>query len=137
MTEECTVNCAECDMVLAEQNKQPCPRCGSTKRYISIFVMEGLQMHESLETTLKDPSRRSREKLRRHSLQGVFLGGDGNYVYKERDLDKTREPAWYTELVKDLHTGEVIRDCNEPLADHQGHGSAKFNSAKPTDESGG
>lgn len=93
-------------------------------------------MHEALETKLKDPSRRSNEKLRRHSHQGVFRGRDGNYVYKERDLDKTREPAWYSEFVKDLRTGEVIRDCSEPLADHQGHGTAKFSLAKPTDGSG-
>lgn len=126
MPEKHTESCMDCNLDLTDQPRGPCPACGSTKRDICVDVTEGVQIYESLETKIKDPTRRSKDKLRRHSHQGVFRGGDGNLVYKERDLDKTRDPAWYTEHVRDLRTGDVIRDCSEPLADHQDRGYAKF-----------
>jgi len=42
-------------------------------------------------------------------------------------LDRTidRENNRYRELIIDPATGTVIRSCDEPLSDHQGHGTAK------------
>ena len=44
-------------------------------------------------------------------------------IQKERLID--RKSDRYKELVKDLETGEVIHETDEPLSQHTGHGSAK------------
>lgn len=50
-----------------------------------------------------------------HSLQ--------RFVEKIRILD--RDNNRYVEKVVDPETGEVLRDVEEPLSEHQGRGSAK------------
>jgi hypothetical protein len=40
------------------------------------------------------------------------------------DIDKKSD--WYDEIVIDNNTQEIIRDCHEPLSQHQGRGSVKF-----------
>ena len=42
---------------------------------------------------------------------------------KERLID--RQNDLYEETITDPDTGEVIRNCGEPLSQHQGRGSAK------------
>jgi hypothetical protein len=37
------------------------------------------------------------------------------------DRDNNR----YFEMVTDYESGEIIHHCEEPLSEHQGHGSAK------------
>jgi hypothetical protein len=44
-------------------------------------------------------------------------------VKVERSIDRLEDR--YSERVTDVDTGEVIRQCDEPLSAHQGHGSAK------------
>jgi hypothetical protein len=51
----------------------------------------------------------------RHALQRMV------HVY--RDLN--RETNRYRERVTDPETGEVLREVDEPLDEHTGHGSAK------------
>lgn len=36
-----------------------------------------------------------------------------------------RENDWYSEIIIDPRTGEVVHRCEEPLSAHRGHGSAK------------
>jgi hypothetical protein len=31
----------------------------------------------------------------------------------------------YTEVARDPDTGEIVHECEEPLSEHQGHGSAR------------
>jgi len=45
------------------------------------------------------------------------------FVQKQRVID--RESDRYVERVADPDTGEVLRDVDEPLSAHRGHGSAK------------
>ncbi|MBN9492557.1 PepSY domain-containing protein [bacterium] len=45
------------------------------------------------------------------------------FVQRIRILD--RDNNRYVEKVVDPETGEVLRDVEEPLSDHRGHGSAK------------
>ena len=58
-----------------------------------------------------------------------MLGGDdfnrklGKFVKLERVID--REKNWYKKRVTDPDTGEVLYECEEPLTDHRGHGSAR------------
>lgn len=47
-------------------------------------------------------------------------------VQKLRVIDKTVIPYKYKEQLIDIETGEIIKDVEEPLVQHPGHGSAKF-----------
>ncbi len=59
-----------------------------------------------------------------------MLGGDdfnrklGKFVKLERVIDRARN--WYMERVTDPDTGQVLHECEEPLTDHRGHGSARL-----------
>jgi hypothetical protein len=55
----------------------------------------------------------------------------GKWVRLDRIVD--REQNRYTERVMDPKTGKVLRECDHPLTDHQGHGAAKGR-RKRTDE---
>jgi hypothetical protein len=35
-----------------------------------------------------------------------------------------RAKDWYREVVTDYETGKMVHQCEEPLAEHQGHGAA-------------
>jgi len=41
----------------------------------------------------------------------------------ERFFDRISD--WYQERVTNPKTGELVHSCDEPLSQHQGHGSAK------------
>ena len=43
-----------------------------------------------------------------------------------------RENNRYRKRVVDSQTGEILRDVDHPLTDHQGYGSAKKKAPKPT-----
>jgi hypothetical protein len=47
----------------------------------------------------------------------------GSWMHLQRIIDRARN--WYTEVVTDSETGEVVHRCEEPLSGHRGHGSAK------------
>jgi len=42
-----------------------------------------------------------------------------------REMIVDREGNRYLEKVTDPETGEVVHSCEEPLSEHQGHGTAK------------
>jgi hypothetical protein len=47
----------------------------------------------------------------------------GKTVLREQVIDRDNDR--YFERVTDYDTGEVIHECEEPLSEHRGHGSAK------------
>jgi hypothetical protein len=78
----------------------------------------------------KDPSRRSRDKVRREHFLGMDPNVEGRLMIKERLLDK--DSNVYYEFVKDPETGEVVRTCHEKLTEHRDRGTAKL--PKPADD---
>ncbi|MFR9018552.1 MAG: hypothetical protein ACLVH8_02490 [Fusobacterium sp.] len=59
----------------------------------------------------------------------IKVGDDYNrdrkkYVSLKRVID--RDNDLYGEKIIDESTGEIIRECYEPLKDHQGRGNAKY-----------
>jgi hypothetical protein len=127
-----TIKCGACGyplpetMIASETAQSPCPKCGSAKQHVTLMLSDnvGLRMRDSLAGKVKDSTFPSKKKVRRE----FFYGSDerksqGDYVYKEREID--RDANRYRELVKE-ETGEVIRDVDQRLTDHTGHGSAKF-----------
>jgi len=49
---------------------------------------------------------------------------NGNLMEKERIID--RRNNLYKEIVTNIDTGEIVRDVEQKLTEHIGHGSAKF-----------
>jgi hypothetical protein len=81
-------------------------------------------MHSSLTAKGKHAGATGRRKW----FVETFSGADWShrlqrFVRKQRTLDRDNDR--YVEKVVDPETGEVLRDVEEPLSDHQGHGSAK------------
>lgn len=127
-----TVECGDCGEPLDPSNcapgtiQAPCPKCGSIRQNVTLNISDEVtaELRDSLNAKVKDDTFPSKEKVRRE----FFYGSDkrkskGDYVYKEREIDKDRNR--YRELVRE-ESGEVIRDIEQPLSDHTGHGSAKF-----------
>lgn len=54
------------------------------------------------------------------------------FIRRVRRID--RAGNLYTETVTDPLTGDAIHECEEPLTDHQGHGSAKLRSGGGPEE---
>lgn len=124
------VRCANCNVVLNEKldgsTHPPCPNCGSVYRHVLATAEEEvpLRIREDTRTDIKDPSRRSKDKLRRQILSGDSLHHKtGKWMKRYQEIDKDADR--YRKIVSDLETGEVLRDVDEPLTDHQGRGSAK------------
>lgn len=124
------VLCSDCGYAFASPEKigtqkpeerQPCPRCRSTKKtfniqmeaHITLREMLGLKMRAKGE---KDPSVEIKQ-------------GDNLYVETgkwHKLLQRIdRKNNRYQKIITDSETGEIIRDVDESLTDHQGYGSAK------------
>ena len=122
------INCAKCGNPIEEPKESaPCPRCGSNRRIMNIDHGEeivGLDIKEQLKITCKDPKQTGKNKIKYEGLYGDDLHKkSGKWNKKERIID--RENDRYMEKIIDPETGKVIHHCDEPLSEHQGHGSAK------------
>lgn len=120
--------CKDCnhqlDETLESRKDTPCPKCGSTQRYMNISVIEGVNIYDSSKAQAKNPNYPSKNKVRWETSTGwEYSHRLQKMVYKTRTIDK--EDNKYQETVIDPDTKEVIHHCEEPLSDHVGHGSAK------------
>jgi DNA-directed RNA polymerase subunit RPC12/RpoP len=122
-----TVKCQACGEILDEptstpvDERSPCPNCGSKARHFEVVISGTIEVHEKLGL-----------KARHGATGKPFLesvSGDdlhrksGKWMTLERVID--RENDRYKEVVTDPVTGEIIHLCEEPLSQHQGHGSDK------------
>ncbi|HEX5132088.1 MAG TPA: hypothetical protein VFX92_06340 [Candidatus Krumholzibacteria bacterium] len=113
-----------------------CPRCGGG----AVKVSDSLEINdtgptafETISSTIKDPSRPSREKARQRFKAADELSRDrGTRVWREWSADRDRN--LYKEKVTDLETGEIIHECDEPLSEHRGHGRDKHRNNKITND---
>jgi hypothetical protein len=53
------------------------------------------------------------------------LGHHGKFAFVAIVMKQVGFGNWYSKIVKDQETGELLRHCEEPLDQHRGHGSAK------------
>lgn len=118
------VRCSDCGLpldVAAEEEREPCGRCGSLRRVYSEHLESTVQVRTQLRWKHKRPG------FRRALAEGVS-GSErsvrsGRWVTKTRLVD--RQNNRYEELVVDEETGDTLHEACEPLSGHTGHGSAK------------
>ena len=125
MTE--TIACGDCGAPLqieSEDRPQPCHRCGSLKRRYGVDLSESFETHDSLKGKVIDPSKTGKRKVRSEFVVGDDLHRKtGHWNKLERDID--RENDQYHERIVEPQTGEVLREVDEPLSQHQKRGSAR------------
>jgi hypothetical protein len=92
---------------------------------LEVSVVDAVTMHESLGYKL------IRTGQKRPLVEG-FRGDDlhrnsGRWMRKIQIVD--RENDRYFKQIVDPATGEILRQCEEPLSKHRGYGSAKRQAA--------
>lgn len=124
------VACGNCGQSLDEPSdldpaaRNPCVGCGSTSRTFAKHLSGSIQIHSSLTAKGKHAGATGRRKW----FVETFSGADWShrlqrFVRKQRTLDRDNDR--YAEKVVDSESGEVLRDVEEPLREHRGHGSAR------------
>ena len=103
-------------------NAKRCPKCGSSKIEIELFISEEFTMRETIKGKTNKMS--GKKKPCQEFQHGAdFSKKLGKYVNKDRVIDRKNDN--YYEKVVDPDTGEVLHKCQEALSKHIGHGSAK------------
>ena len=121
-----TVECVDCGKQYSEVLKH-CPVCGSYHKRLFISVHSEIGIKSEITGMQgKKPGHPGKHKVRwKWTDKDTVQRGDGRtpiHFYQLIDRDNNL----YEETVVNLETGEVIRDCREPLSDHIGHGSDKI-----------
>ena len=122
------VQCGNCESPLDEDrnepHRQPCPRCGSTKRIFNHAVAETIQFKQMLGMKIRNPSFTGRGHVRIEQLVGDDLHRKTwKWFKRERVIDRQNDR--YFEKITDPETGQVVHHCDEPLTQHFGHGTAR------------
>jgi hypothetical protein len=87
------------------------------KRYI-----EGkLSFHKLLK--LKAKRRGIKRPFQEQTIGDDYYQKENKYTWMNRVIDRLHN--WYSKIIKDKETGEIIHRCEEPLDKHIGHGSDK------------
>ena len=87
-----------------------------------MHIEDSIELHSSLAYVHKGdrPGVRSRRLL--EGRAGDSQSADGTWAYVEQVVDRINRR--YRKFVRTAERS-VVRDVDEPLDDHQGHGSAK------------
>jgi hypothetical protein len=102
-------------------DRTPCPACGSLARNFSAHVHETLTVREKIGLKHKRPGNKKPiyESVSGDDLHRVT--GQWNKLTREINREHNR----YKEVIVNPETGEVLRQCDEPLTEHTDRGSAK------------
>jgi hypothetical protein len=132
------VSCSRCGASVPElgriDDQKPCPSCGSTAQTFAVTLTDKAEVHDSLGTKARHGDI---GKVKPH--RETFTGFDYHRDSKEwRQVSRVvdREGDRYTERIVDA-AGNVVRDVDEPLSEHRGHGTAKRRGFPPGPGAGG
>jgi hypothetical protein len=117
------MQCNQCWQYLDEspdEERKPCPLCGGLGRNIAVEVTDLVTVRDQRRMKAKHAGDK-RPFL--ESVSGSELHRDtGEWRDVQRVVD--REGDHYSERITDV-AGNVVREVDEPLSDHRGHGAAK------------
>ncbi len=117
MTNEVKCWCRHCKAELPLDHEGPCPKCGKSGKDCKVSAHDVVEIHNTIKVRQK---RKGFRKFMKETLQGWFPSVSPKLkkgVDKVRIVDKEKNE--YHETVKDLATGEVIRNIHEPLSQHK------------------
>jgi hypothetical protein len=120
------VFCGDCGAALDEQPSQPpekrkpCPDCGSSRRRFAVQMEEAaVKIRSSLRVKAKAGGKG--EPFQEEKIGDDYWWKAGRWTTVQRLIDRRRNR--YVERIADPETGEIIKDVDEPLTEHRGHGS--------------
>ena len=118
--------CGDCGTELDESPSQapekraPCPQCGSTRRRFAVAMEDAaIEMRSSLRVRAKAGGKG--KPFQEEKVGDDYWRKGGRWMTFRRLIDRRRNR--YVERIEDPETGEVIKDVDEPLSEHRGHGS--------------
>ena len=101
--------------------RAPCANCGGTKRVMHAEIL----LRGSSSVIVRKMLNWERKSQGRWGKDGWDLFNlTGKWNRLKRTFDKPNDQ--YKEEIMDGETGELIRECNEPLSQHRARGSAKW-----------
>ena len=102
-----------------------CPACGTDAPIVSLSVHEvgHIEVVESTRIVGRHGEVGQVRPYLEHRNGADWSHALQRFVYKVRILDRDNDR--YVEKVVDPETGDVLRDVEEPLSEHQGRGSAR------------
>jgi len=103
---------------------RPCPRCGSLRQVSEESLVSSFAAGAQMRTKGYAGGLSKTKGLLFESTVGDSLSVSlGRFVKIVQHVD--HETKRYIKKVVDPVTGDVLRDVDEPLSEHQGRGSAK------------
>jgi hypothetical protein len=119
--------CNKCGTFVDEPDnldeRQPCSQCGSLSRSFGV----GLSTEAVGQPEIKAKGRHGQPGQVKPFVTAK-LADEVFHETRERTLREKmedRDNDRYHERVISQETGALLHECNEPLSEHQGHGSAK------------
>jgi hypothetical protein len=132
------VRCNKCGTALDETpslqygERTPCPICGSLSRYRERVGRIARHYQIVTDTALSVSISETRARAKRRGKGKPFIDQRSKReLYRDtgevHDVERIIDPEnnIYKEVIRDSKTGEIIRECCEPLDKHTGHGYAK------------
>lgn len=116
--------CAKCDAHLFEPPglpASPCPVCGGVGRSISLKLEDGIRFNDGHRVKAYRADSAKFFLDARSGPSYYRVGAEWHHVVRVIDRENDR----YTETVRVLSTGKIIREIDEPLSQHTGHGGSK------------
>jgi hypothetical protein len=101
--------------------RKPCPKCGSLSRMAKVGITAELELRGDLGLKARTPG--EKKPFIEQKTGNSYWHKMGKWMRRVQIID--RRGNRYVKRVDDPKTGEVVRDVDEPLTNHQGFGSAK------------
>jgi hypothetical protein len=121
--------CNQCWQYLDEEpdgQRQPCPQCGALGRHFSETVTVEVKLRMQARFRQRRPG--WKRPIFESKTGDEFHIASGEWRSLSRVID--REHDRYSEYITDA-AGNVVRDVDEPLSEHRGHGAAKRRAEEP------
>lgn len=102
---------------------EACPNCGLANWIANAMSVGPIEILPSVDLKVKNPSYKGRHKYARETKSVAEHSEDGRLVRVTQTIDRRNDR--YRKMVKDVNTGEILREADHPLSEHTGHGSDK------------
>lgn len=116
--------CVKCDAVMFEpagSERCPCPACGATGRSFPVTLEDTLVVHEGYRLKHYKSGSPKFSIDDRYGPSYFRVGQEWHHLQRTIDRENDR----YTETVRVLSTGELIRHVDHPLSEHVDRGGSK------------
>lgn len=114
--------CLDCKNPVPEK-RESCPYCGSERRSLHVTITEEVKLHDQIGGSITSAG--AKEPRQEFKRGDDYHRQSGQWNFLDRLIDRAND--WYKEHIINSN-GKYIKNVNERLSKHQGHGSAKYKS---------